>query len=252
MQTAESVQASLAVIAFLWVFLCASLLWACCKNRALPVTPKVVLTVWIIGMAFPQSQRVTVRIWFTVCNSIAGTSPAFVSYDTIRRQLSCGTLWQRWKTIINSCSQQGTSNHWSTFNTCWTPANTLSFVPKPPLTRQGAEQRFKKTLFTVFRHHSNKTILSKSYSAAMCWLWKPCYTAKQYQDLKRHPESDRCFYPQSVPLMTFYKGKGYTISTGKMIMDVRDTVTAVESCICCVQHLYFHRACKSAVVRLRG
>lgn len=98
--------------------LCASLLWACCKNRALPVTPKVVLTVWIIGVAFPQSQRVTVRIWFTVCNSIAGMSRAFVSYDTIRRQRSYGTLWQQWKTIINSCRQQGTSNHWSTFNTC--------------------------------------------------------------------------------------------------------------------------------------
>lgn len=233
LQTAESVLASWAVITFLWVFLCACLFWVCCKNRALPVTPKVALTVWIIGMAFPQSQRVTVRIWFTVCNSIAGMSRAFVSYDTIR--CSYGTLWQRWKTIINSCGQQGTANHWRTFNTCWTPANTLSFVLKPPLTRQGTEQRFKKTLFTVFHHHSDKTILSKSYSAAICWLWKPRYTAKQYQDLKRHSESDRCFNPHSVLLMTFYKGKGYIISTGKMMMDVRDTFRCWVMCLFCVK-----------------
>lgn len=94
----------------------------------------------------------------------------------------------------------------------------------------------------MFRHHSNKTILSKSYSAAMCWLWKPCYTAKQYQDLKRHSESDRCFYPQSVPLMTFYKGKGYMISTGKMIMDVRDTVS------CWVMHLFCVKLCAASIL----
>lgn len=39
------------------------------------------------------------------------------------------------------CCQQGTSNHSSTFHTCWTPANTVPFILKPPLTRQGAEHK---------------------------------------------------------------------------------------------------------------
>lgn len=134
----------------LWLFLCTVLWCTCCKNQAQHATPKVMLTMWIIGMAFPDCQRMMVRVWLTVCDSV------------LIEQAASSLLWDLVTPVENNYqlrSQHGTSNRSSTFHTCWTPANRAAFVLKTPLTRQRTEQRLKKIWFTVLHHHRNKTIL---------------------------------------------------------------------------------------------
>lgn len=80
----------LAATVLLWLFFCTVLWCTYCKNQAQHATPKVMLTMWIIGMAFPDSQRVVVRVWLTMCDSV------------LMEQAAPSLFWDRWKTITNS------------------------------------------------------------------------------------------------------------------------------------------------------
>lgn len=71
------------------------------QNQAQHAAPKVMLTMWIIGMAFLESQRVMVRVWLSMCDSV------------LMEQAASSLFWDFVAPVENNYqvwSQQGTSN----------------------------------------------------------------------------------------------------------------------------------------------